>query len=77
MKNPIPLNPYGKNHNPAISLQTKGGIFDAIHPDFFTVIGTLEYMDEYLKMLEERKIVGCAHSNISKYSPYIPTYIYE
>jgi hypothetical protein len=48
----------GSKHDPTKSIQVKGAIFNAIHPDFFTVIGTLDYMDEYFEMLE------CAYPTI-------------
>lgn len=47
-----------QKHDPTMSNQVKGAIFNAIHPDFFTVIGTLDDMEEYLEMLE------CAYPNI-------------
>ena len=36
----------------------KGAIYNAVHPDHFTVIGTLSHIEEYLEMLE------CAYPNI-------------
>jgi hypothetical protein len=47
-----------EQHDPAESNQVKGALLNSIDPEFFTAIGTLEYMEEYFEMLE------CAYPTI-------------
>jgi hypothetical protein len=49
---------FSSRRNPTQSIQVKGAMFHAIQPQYFTVIGALEQMDEFFEMLE------CAYPTI-------------